>query len=208
MASGGVKGHVPWGRLQHAQSDYILDKYLPSGITLTQYHHIRARDVNALLQHWMARQAAGEIPFRFKKVVDTSSQQRQHPGANGDNPADVKNGMEDNSDGTRNSQEQGSNEEFPGDGEELFPGDGEELHAEPPAESGSIGSIRVSLVTLVMADVDLLFKSAVDRVSRNMQSRRQKRMPEKIPPLSASVHLGLASFAVSTPQNIFLYLLT
>src|SRR6266404_1847421 len=72
MASSGGKGHIPWTRLQHAQSDYISDEYLPAGITLTQYHHIRARDVNALLQHWTARQAAGETPFRFKKVVDTS----------------------------------------------------------------------------------------------------------------------------------------
>lgn len=61
-------------RLHQAQADYILDEYLPAGITLTQYHHIRLSDANALLQHWAARQAAGQIAFRFKKVNETPSQ--------------------------------------------------------------------------------------------------------------------------------------
>ncbi|KAH9030878.1 hypothetical protein EDB85DRAFT_2146392 [Lactarius pseudohatsudake] len=43
-------------------------KYLPNGITLTQYHHIRLEDANSLLKHWTQRQAAGEVPFRFKKM--------------------------------------------------------------------------------------------------------------------------------------------
>jgi hypothetical protein len=68
IAAGTRKGRVPWTRLQEAQSDFILPKYLPTGVTLTQYHHIRLEDANALLEHWTQRQAAGEISFRFRKI--------------------------------------------------------------------------------------------------------------------------------------------
>ena len=63
---GGNKGRIPWVRLKEAQSDFILPKYLPHGITLTQYHHIRLDNANTLLQHWTQRQAAGEVPLQFK----------------------------------------------------------------------------------------------------------------------------------------------
>ncbi|KAI9436344.1 hypothetical protein H4582DRAFT_2058994 [Lactarius indigo] len=66
IAVGGGKGRIPWARLKETPGDFILSKYLPAGVTLTQYHHIRQEDVNALLKHWTQRQAAGEIPFRFK----------------------------------------------------------------------------------------------------------------------------------------------
>jgi hypothetical protein len=66
IAEGSGKGRIPWARIKAAQGDFILPQYLPNGITLTQYHHIRVNDANALLQHWTQRQAAGEIPFRFK----------------------------------------------------------------------------------------------------------------------------------------------
>ena len=61
-------------RLHQAQASYILDEYLPAGITLTQYHHIHLLDANMLLQHWAARQAVGQIAFCFKKVNETPSQ--------------------------------------------------------------------------------------------------------------------------------------
>lgn len=76
MASGGGKGRIPWTDLNLAQGEYIADEYLPEGVTLTQYHHIRLGDANALLQHWTTRQAAGEIGCRFKKVDKTSRQSR------------------------------------------------------------------------------------------------------------------------------------
>ena len=66
IVEGGNKGRIPWAKMKEAQSDFILPKYLPKGITLTQYHHIRLDDANALLQHWTQRQAAGEVPLRFK----------------------------------------------------------------------------------------------------------------------------------------------
>jgi hypothetical protein len=59
MVSGGGKGRILWARLQKAQGNYVLDEYLPAGVTLAQYHHIRLWDANSLLQHWMARQVAG-----------------------------------------------------------------------------------------------------------------------------------------------------
>ncbi|KAI9440947.1 hypothetical protein H4582DRAFT_2074735 [Lactarius indigo] len=68
IAAGGSKGRVPWARIHEAQGDFIAAEYLPEGVTLTQYHHIRLHDANSLLKHWIQRRAAGEIPFRFKKV--------------------------------------------------------------------------------------------------------------------------------------------
>jgi hypothetical protein len=41
---------------------------LPKQVTLTQYHHIRRQDANAILEHWTRRQAAGKVPFQFRKV--------------------------------------------------------------------------------------------------------------------------------------------
>jgi hypothetical protein len=70
MVSFGGKGRIPWARLQKAQGDYVLDEYLPAGVALAQYHHIRLRDANSLLQHWTTRQAAGQIAFRFKTADD------------------------------------------------------------------------------------------------------------------------------------------
>ena len=64
---GGGKGRVPWARLEEARAQYILAEYLPNDVTLTQFHHIRLEDADALLKHWTQRQAAGEIPLRFKK---------------------------------------------------------------------------------------------------------------------------------------------
>ncbi|KAH9012500.1 hypothetical protein EDB85DRAFT_2158986 [Lactarius pseudohatsudake] len=68
IAAGGGKRRVPWAKLREAQGDWIAAEYLPEGVTLTQYHHIRLDDANSLLKHWIQRQAASEIPFRFKKL--------------------------------------------------------------------------------------------------------------------------------------------
>jgi hypothetical protein len=67
----GGKGRVLWSKLQEAPGDYILAKYLLNGVTLTQFHHIRLQDVNALLEHWGLWQAAREIVLRFKNVDKT-----------------------------------------------------------------------------------------------------------------------------------------
>ncbi|KAF8257949.1 hypothetical protein EI94DRAFT_1708448 [Lactarius quietus] len=71
VAAGGSKGRIPWARLSEAPDDFILPKYLPNSVTLTQYHDIRVENANALLKHWTQRQAAGEIPFQFKNGVNT-----------------------------------------------------------------------------------------------------------------------------------------
>ena len=55
--------------MKEAQDNFILSKYLLNSIILTQYHHICLDDANALLQHWMQRQAAGEIPLQFKNNI-------------------------------------------------------------------------------------------------------------------------------------------
>ncbi|KAH9020903.1 hypothetical protein EDB85DRAFT_2152752 [Lactarius pseudohatsudake] len=68
IAAGGGKRRVPWAKLREAQGDWIAAEYLPEGVTLMQYHHIRLDNANSLLKHWIQRQAAGEIPFHFKKL--------------------------------------------------------------------------------------------------------------------------------------------
>jgi hypothetical protein len=51
----------------------ILEEYLPTGVNLSQFHHIRLEDADSLLKHWTQRQAAGEITLRFHKVAKASS---------------------------------------------------------------------------------------------------------------------------------------
>ncbi|KAF8261280.1 hypothetical protein EI94DRAFT_1705653 [Lactarius quietus] len=72
VAAGGGKGRIPWVRLSEAPDDFILPQYLRNGITLTQYHHIRVEDIDALLKHWTQRQAAREILFQFKNSVNAN----------------------------------------------------------------------------------------------------------------------------------------
>jgi hypothetical protein len=60
--------------MKEAQGDFILAKYLPNGVTISQYHHICLKDANALLKHWTQRQAAGEVALRFKKVGKANKQ--------------------------------------------------------------------------------------------------------------------------------------
>jgi len=67
IALGGGKKRIPWTKLKNAPGDFILSKYLPRGVNLTQYHHLRLQDADELLKHWIRRHACGEVPFRFKK---------------------------------------------------------------------------------------------------------------------------------------------
>ena len=93
FAIGGSKGRIPWAKLQEVQGDFILPEYLPIGVTLRQFHHIRLDDANALLKHWTERQAAGEIPFWFKKVAKANRQGGRASEDNGDPPAAVPRGV-------------------------------------------------------------------------------------------------------------------
>jgi hypothetical protein len=63
------KARVPWAELQRAWDKYIAPKYLPMQVTIKQYYHLRQKDVNSILQHWVQRQATGMVPFDFKKVT-------------------------------------------------------------------------------------------------------------------------------------------
>jgi hypothetical protein len=68
ISTGAKKGRVPWGELQRAQVDYIKPKYLPKGIGLKQYYHLKQQDVDAILKHWTRRKASGKTPFRFRDL--------------------------------------------------------------------------------------------------------------------------------------------
>ena len=89
MSIGKGKGRVPWAELQRARDDYIEAEYLPKDVSLKQYYHLRQEDVNAMLEHWAQRQAAGEVPFLFKEVVKAVRQNvRMSDGTGSDGDAE------------------------------------------------------------------------------------------------------------------------
>lgn len=105
----GGKGRVPWAKLQEAPGDFILAKYLPDGVTIAQFHHIRVDNVNAILKHWTQRQAAGAIPFRFRKVDKADRLSRR---SSGEDNASTGGGTSD----IHGNKAQDSDGEFQGDG--------------------------------------------------------------------------------------------
>jgi hypothetical protein len=90
ISSGKRKGRVPWTQLQKARVDYIEPEYLPEHITLKQYYHLSQEDVNAMLEHWTRRQAAGKVPFCFRKVAKAV---RENVDALEENDADADSDM-------------------------------------------------------------------------------------------------------------------
>jgi hypothetical protein len=147
IAAGSGKGRVPWTRLQETQSDFILPEYLPTGVTLTQYHHIRLEDANALLEHWTQRQAAGEISFRFRKVEKADRNgKRKSAEVGGSIGIDLSNG---DSQDTREDQEQESDAGHHQDGADLEKGG-------PDREDGS--GVRYSLF-IVTANIYIVLST-------------------------------------------------
>jgi hypothetical protein len=47
---------------------------LPKKVNIQQYYHLRQEDVQAILEHWTRRRAAGKVPFRFRETVKGSQQ--------------------------------------------------------------------------------------------------------------------------------------
>jgi hypothetical protein len=172
MASGGGKGRIPWARLQKAQGDYVLDEYLPTGVTLAQYHHIRLQDANSVLQHWTARQVAGQIAFRFKTVDDTSFWSKSAP-REGNISADIGsgNGEKEDPDGARKVQAQGGGKRSAAEGE------GDDT-AEDPGPS-RVSSQRRVIYPLVNFSIHSLAVNVVlvaqqlIKLPRNLESCRQ-----------------------------------
>jgi hypothetical protein len=123
IALGGGKQRVPWARLKEAPDEFILGKYLPTGVTLSQHHHIRLEDADALLQHWTQRQAAGEIPLRFKNALKANRVGNRY--STNTNGAATSVGATKRSGGDQQdaeeSQEQGSDGESPGDSSQQVP---------------------------------------------------------------------------------------
>lgn len=50
---------------------------------LKQYYHLRRKDARAMIKHWIRRQAAGLVPFRFKKAIKTIGKNKHAAEANG-----------------------------------------------------------------------------------------------------------------------------
>jgi hypothetical protein len=104
--------------MQENQDQFILPEYLPNGCTLTQCHHMHKEDVNAVLKHWTDRQAAGEIPFRFKNNPMANKRGKQSSAdVNTPTPADPTEKSEEDRRDAGSNQEQGSDGEDQGGGE-------------------------------------------------------------------------------------------
>ena len=97
-STGTLRGRVPWTDIQRARDEYIKPEYLPKNVILKQFHHLRQKDVDAILTHWIGRQASGRVPLRFKKV-DKATRKDHHVPEGGDADADM--GPGDEADGDR-----------------------------------------------------------------------------------------------------------
>jgi hypothetical protein len=132
--------------LKKARNNYIEDKYLPENVTLEQYYHLRQDDVNAMLKHWTERQAAGEVPFRFKKeVAALVAAARKNNRTSGENDADSDAGLDEGAVGhsqSGNGSHALGNGESPGEvgtnspNEHALPGQGLGNAAENPSNVG------------------------------------------------------------------------
>ena len=77
-------------------------------------------DVNAVLKHWTERQAAGEIPFRFKNLPTTSKRGKQSSAdINTPTPASPTEKPEAGQRDTGSNQDQGSAGEDQGGSEGI-----------------------------------------------------------------------------------------
>ena len=133
----GGKRRIPWTALKDDQDAYIDRKYLPDNVTLSQFHHIRRDDANALLQHWTDRQDAGKLPFRFKNLKASRSGKRASADIGSSNQEDEVPQDDHGIQGNGNGENEGDN-----DAEELRnqrQGDaaGNSSDASPDAANGS-----------------------------------------------------------------------
>ena len=77
LSTGRRNARVPWKKIATSPTEYIKEKYLPEEACLGEVHHMRRDDVNAHLEHWTNRQAAGKKPFRFKNLKRTARHYKQ-----------------------------------------------------------------------------------------------------------------------------------
>lgn len=77
---------------------------MPKGVALKQYYHLRREEVNSILEHWVQRQAAGKVPFRFRKMADAIQQNER--ASEDDSNADMVPGEETEEDLSDNSDSQ------------------------------------------------------------------------------------------------------
>jgi hypothetical protein len=90
--TGNPKSQVPWGRLLEDTGSFVLDEYLPEGMSLRDPSKFVAQDLRSLLDHWDNRKNEGKTVFTFshylgkdgemikaKKIRDSSSNQPDTP---------------------------------------------------------------------------------------------------------------------------------
>ena len=103
------KARVPWGKIEDARDKYIKPKYLPKDVVIKQFHHIRLDDLNALLEHWTSRQAAGKVPLRFTKAVN-GIRQDKGTSEGTDDDADAEPDDNDNDDNDNDDNDNDNND--------------------------------------------------------------------------------------------------
>jgi hypothetical protein len=128
ISIGKGKARIPWATLKGAPNDFIEEKYLPKNIALDQYYHLVQDDVNAMLKHWTERQAAGEVPFQFKKEVKVA---RKNKRTQEENAVDADAESDGEPQGDRQS---GGGSQGPWNGE--FRGEGGSNNSNEPALPG------------------------------------------------------------------------
>src|SRR5229473_1810042 len=82
-----------WTEIQRDRDSYIKPKYLPEGVVLKQYYHLHREDVDSILEHWVRRQAAGKVPFCFRKMAN-AIQQNERASEEDNADADMEPGEE------------------------------------------------------------------------------------------------------------------
>jgi len=88
---------------------------LPEGVALKQYYHLRREDINSILEHWAWRQAAGKVPFCFRKMAN-AIQQNEHASEEDDADADTELGKETEEDLLDNDDSQSEGQTSQDDG--------------------------------------------------------------------------------------------
>ena len=115
---------------------------MPKNVVLKQFYHLYQKDVDAILKHWIWRQACGKVPFCFKKV-NKATQKDHRVLEGGDADTDMEPGEEADGDqqGDGSSQSQGGGPLQAGTGSD---GSTEQAHLNQSLSNAAENPNRVS----------------------------------------------------------------
>ena len=105
---------------------------MPKGVSLKQYYHLRQADIEALLNHWMQRQAAGKVPFCFRGAVKAIRKNQYTPE---ENDADIDMGLAEETE-VGLQEDDGNQEQGGGPPQGASNGNGSTKHDHPGQSPG------------------------------------------------------------------------